>query len=207
MNMDDLQNLWREQPLPAAADATTTDAVIADVKRQARAFDRAIWWRDLRETAASLVVAFVFGRIAWARAAEGASSALAWVAAGLPLVVAAFLFLDRWRHRHLAARAGDAVLVEIDRALGRLRHQVWLLRNVVWWYLAPLAASAFIVAGQAVAAMPGGWAPKLIVGGFMLVLLTAVDVWVWRLNRRAISHDLEPRIQALEQQRALLGSF
>lgn len=203
MNFDAWQQLWQEQAPPTPADAATVKATIRRVRTDARAFDRAILWRDLREIIAALVVSVVFAGMTQARALEGPpawSLALAWLGAALPLGVAGFLLIDRLRARKFRPRSTGTVLSEIDHALAELRHQHWLLMHVTWWYLLPLAASGALSMMPSLA-LAGTPEVRLTLAAFTAALLAAVNYPIWWLNRRVATRYLAPRIEQLERER------
>lgn len=207
MNFDQLQHEWQRD---VAAKTTRVDPdVITQVRAGSRTFVRTIFWRDVREVSAAVLVALVFGRIALAAQAEGSPAWPAKLASVLPLGVTVFMLIDRWIARRRTSPRGDTLAAEIERAAAGVRHQVWLLRNVFWWYLLPLAGSVVLVAMQfalyAPTDMPA--VAKWIVVGMMLIPAAGINWWVWRLNQRAVCDDLQPRLDQLEQQRDELRSL
>lgn len=203
MNYDELQRVWAEQPTPPPPAGSAAETVWQTVRDKSRAFSRTILWRDLREVAACGLVMFIFGGIAAEATAEGAPAWPAQLAVALTFGVAAFLLIDRWLARRRFVPRGEAVLVEIERAADAVRHQVWLLRNVHWWYLLPLGGSAMCVALQYL--LYGAPEMPLVVRAIpavvMLGVTVAVNVWIWRLNQRAVKRELEPQLADLEDQR------
>ena len=160
MNFEELQQVWQKD---AKVESTpvVTEELMRSVRANSRKFSRKIFWRDLREVGASFLVAFVFGRIAWEAHGEGSPSWPAWIAAILPLGVAAFFLIDRWLAGKRHAPQGDRVLAEIDRAADAVKHQIWLLRNVFWWYLLPIGLSVFFLALQLFLYMPMNVPPNV----------------------------------------------
>ena len=204
MNFEDLRNVWQEEP--ARQPDENVKAILATVRRKARAFDRSIIWRDARETVAAVIVAVAFGWTGVAANNEGASPWLCWIAAVIPLGVAAFLLVDRRCVRRLRPKSGETVLEEIDGALAEVRHQVWLLRNVLWWYIIPLAAAALLFLFFVVRQTPLPAAARVIVAAVMLVIIAVVNIVVWRINRHAVRKHLEPRIEELKRLRETLAA-
>lgn len=206
MNFEDLQQVW-QQDAQSASGPEVNAALLRSVKASSRKFKRRIFWRDCREVAASFLVSFVFGRAAWEANAEGNPSWPAWVAAVLPLGVAAFFLVDRWASARRHAPHGDDVLAEIDRAAAAVKHQIWLLRNVLWWYLLPLGLSAMFLALQLVLYMPTGLPAnvaltiKIVVGFCVIGPVWCFDWWVWKINQKAIRVNLEPELAELEARR------
>lgn len=205
MNFDDLQQAW-QRDAAAASTPSVDPQLLAQVRRGSRDFALSIFWRDVREVGAAVLVAGVFGKVALDAQAEGSPAWPAWVAAVLPLLVAAFMLLDRWVMRRRTAAQGDTLVAELERAAAAVRHQIWLLRNVLWWYLLPLGASVFFLMAQfawyAPTAMPAFL--KWIVASIVLIPTGWFDWWVWKLNQKAVREDLQPRLDQLEQQRAEL---
>lgn len=195
MTLPEAEFLWRGQPVPSSHDSA---ALAERIRREARAFERRILWRDVTEIAASLLVAGVFAAIGLR-----SSAPLAWpIATGLfALVPAAFLIASRL-HRHRRAPAASASLREHSAAaLAALDTQIQLLRTVVWWYLAPLGIAALLFLGgvflQPTARVPWPAAVVGLVGGS--VVLAVVWVGIYRLNQRAVTATLEPRRRELAE--------
>lgn len=202
MNFEELQNVWQSGP-PAGTAPTVDPRLLTAVRRRSRQFSRLIFWRDVREVAASGLVAVVFGRIALAAQAEGARAWPAWIAALLPLAVAGFLLIDRWLTRRRTDPAGESVALELARAAAAVRHQIWLLRHVQWWYLLPLALSGAALELQLLLYAPLPLPPvvKWIGALLLFAVIGAVHGAVWWLNQRAIRIDLEPRLAEIEARR------
>lgn len=73
--------------------------------------------------------------------------------------------------------------------------QIRLLRSVLWWYLAPIALSLFLIS------FDSRMFRRLHFDGrfFLMNAVTlAVFYWIWQLNQRAVRKDLEPRLRELE---------
>ncbi len=201
MSFDELQLAWQQQR--AAQPKTDIDAdVLREVRVKSRAFARSIFWRDVREVLASLLVAGVFGNVAWQAHREGAVSWPAWLAASLGLGVGLYFLIDRWIMRRRATPQGKDLRTELNRAVDEVQHQIWLLRNVAWWYLAPLALSTILFAVQLTFFGPEDtpvWSKILL---WIIIIGTTgwLDKWIWQLNQDAVRHDLEPRLRTLQSQ-------
>lgn len=206
MSFDELQLAWQHDR--AAETQPPTDAkVLRQVRAQSRAFTRRIFWRDVREVLASFLVAGVFGNIAWQAQQEGARAWPAWVAAALPLAVGFYFLIDRWIMRRRATPQGDDLHTELNRAVVEVKHQIWLLRNVAWWYLAPLALSSLLLGLQITLYGPEGFPffAKVLILGIMLGTTGWVDWFIWQLNQRAVDRELLPRLAELESRRTELA--
>jgi len=202
MSFEEMQQIWREnEPGPGAAPAMgqPTKELLADVRRESRRFDRRIWWRDFFEISAGLLVAGLFGRLAWKAQAAGLVPWVGWVGAALPLMVAAFLLVDRIIRHYRSIPQGEPVIAELDRALAEVEHQAQLLRSMAWWYLLPILLSILLLSFQAhlqlPLVMPSGI--QLLKSTLWLLFLGAFSVRLWHLNQRAVKEKLEPRLAAL----------
>ncbi len=202
MSFEELQLVWQHdrQRTPAAA---FDPATLSQVQANSLKFARRIFWRDVREVLASFLVAGVFGNIAWQAQIEGAISWPAWIAAILPLLVGTYFLIDRWVMRTCAVPQGNSLRIELDRAIRSVEHQIWLLQNVAWWYLAPLVLSTILLGVQITLFGPAEaplWSKILV---WVLILSTTgwVDRWIWQLNQNAVQCDLEPELAKLQVQR------
>ena len=129
---DELEQLWKTQPVgPAMEGEEMRKIVMARMEK----FDRVIRKRDIRETVAALVVAAFFTYAAWRK-----TNAL--TLAGSVIIVASALWTIYyiWRHGTEPSDPNpDQTLAGYQRALARkYDHQIRLLRNVKFWYLAPM---------------------------------------------------------------------
>ncbi|MCF3649174.1 hypothetical protein [Synoicihabitans lomoniglobus] len=206
MNFEEMQSAWQQsaarEPLPLI-----DDAVVRHVRADSRKFSHRIFWRDVREVAACFLVTFIFGRMALAAEAEGAPAWPLWVAAIIPLGVAAYFAIDRLIMHRRATPRGETVLTEIDRAADEVRHQIWLLRNVLWWYLLPLGTSTVMITLQYFLYGPA-YTPlivKVIMGALVVGVAGGFNFWVWKLNQKAVRKDLQPRLAELENRRRELS--
>ena len=201
MSFDELQLAWRRQR-SAQPNTKSGAAALREVRAKSSAFARIIFWRDVREVLASFLVAGIFGNSAWSAHREGAVSWPAWTAAALGLAVGLYFLIDRRIMRRRAAPQGDDLRTELNRAIGEVEHQIWLLRNVAWWYLAPLALSTILLAVQITFFGPADapfWA-KVMVWVIIIGTTGWLDKKIWQLNQSAVRNDLEPRLQKLQSQ-------
>ncbi len=199
MNPDELQQLWRSQ---MTGRRLTIDAnvLLQQVQWNKEQFEATIFWRDVREVGVCLL-----GIPLWIWL--GLKEALPWtwyLCIPTLLWVAGFMVADRMRQRRRQPKPGDPLRECIESSLAQVEHQIWLLRNVVWWYLLPpgVALGAFF-AQCAWIARDTIWLAELVMAG--VVGVAALIFWgVYRLNRDAVRDDLEPRRQELQ---ALIASL
>lgn len=196
---DDLKTLWRSQ---AAPQRLTLDAalVLNEVRRNERQFAATIYWRDAREVGGMLVLAPL-----WIHLGIQASSPWSWyLAVPMMLWVAGFMIVDRLRQRRCQPRPGDSLRDSVNRSLSQVEHQIWLLRNIFWWYLLPTGAGLIVFPADLAWRSRDQGLKALVVlaaAGCLFALVFGVLYWA---NQRAVRHQLEPRRQELQ---ALLASL
>jgi hypothetical protein len=106
--------------------------------------------------------------------------------------------IDRVRQRRHQASPGDTLVRGVESAPADAEHQVWLLKNVLWWYQLPLAVPmlAFFahVFWQASRGNLWEFAAATSIG---VAIVGGVNGWIYRLNQNAVRSTLEPRRQEL----------
>ena len=140
MNPDALKAAWQA---PTSQRRLTIDGnlLLKEVQQNERNFRRTILWRDVREVGVSLVLVPVW---IWLGFAES----LPWtwyLCVPALLWIAGFMVVDRLHQNRRQPKPGDPLRQQIESSLAQVDHQIWLLRNVVWWYLLPpgVAMAAF----------------------------------------------------------------
>lgn len=191
MLLDDLQKTWQSQPT-ARIDAAAEE-LLREVRQNQRSFRRTIFWRDFREVFAAVVMTMWFTWQGWS------DKGWPWVLlGGLCLWVGGFILVDRFRRRGRAARFGDSLLGCVEASLEDVEHQVWLLKNVFWWYILPPGVGMAIAIVHTALGMDDApawlaWGVGLVVGA----ICATACVWVYRINQAAVRKELEPRRQEL----------
>ena len=129
---DDLEQLWKTQPVDPAVKGEEMRKIIL---KKTEKFDRTIRRRNIRETVAAAMVAIFFTYIAWGQR-NGIDRA------GSIILVASSVWIVYYMWRRGAEPPDpnpDQTLEGYQRALVRkYDHQIRLLRNVKFWYLAPM---------------------------------------------------------------------
>lgn len=191
MNPDNLQQVWQSQ-LAGRRLTIHADVLLRHLERSRQNFAGLIFWRDVREVGISLVLVPVWIWI-------GVAEALPWtwyLCVPALLWIAGFMLVDRVRQRRRQPQLGDPLRHCLARSLNEVEHQIWLLRNVVWWYLLPPAIGiAAFFAQCAWQARDSGLAELIMAG--VVAVSALIFVGVYWLNRMAVRQDLEPRRREL----------
>jgi drug/metabolite transporter (DMT)-like permease len=187
--LDDLQKTWQSQP--AARVRVAPEALLAELRHNQRNFKLMIFWRDFREVLAAAAMTVFF-------AYQGFDKGWSWyLLAGACLWVGGFILVDRYRRRGRAASFGDSMLGCVEASLEAVEHQIWLLRNVLWWYLLPPGiAMAVVLVHMGMQPDDLPWI-RWIGLGIVGVICAAAYVFVYWLNQWAVRTELEPRRQEL----------
>jgi len=199
MEFERLQKAWQSQG--ACGAEVDVNALLAQAREGHRRFVRGIFWRDVREVAASFLGA---GFCFWLGAGKLGRLLGFWpctVAALFILGVGLFFVVDRLIQRRRTAAFGNAVKDNIELALLGVNHQIWLLSNVFWWYLLPgiIAWMIMMVRILSVAYEKGPvphWRTAITVPYVVAAIL--FFYWVYRINRRAVGKYLIPHRERLE---------
>jgi len=197
MDFEDFQKAWQAQDAGAQV---TIDAqvLLREVRRNAEQFRATIFWRDVREVGVAFLLAIFFMgdglRLKdWTNGLVGLGC----------FGVGAFMVLDRMRQSRKQPVANDSLKTCAESSLSQVNHQIWLLKNVLWWYLLPIGAPLAVSTGISL------WQSRQVTSqllglsayGLGCILLYWGIYWI---NQYAVRKNLEPRRQELE---TLLGSL
>lgn len=195
MNFEHLQKSWQSQDA-AKPVSIHADALLKEVRREQLSFRRMIFWRDVREVGVAAVLVPVF-------IASGLK--LSWtlhLCAFGCFVVGAYFLVDRWQQRKKTPDLHASLKDCTATALAEVGHQIWLLKNVLWWYLLPIYVPMLVFFGWLGWSIPGPTFAKIAVLLGMLCpmsIVTLLYAGIYWLNQRAVKQDLEPRRQELER--------
>lgn len=189
---DELRDLWCSQP--PWGDMKGEEIMAAVQKRIAR-FDRMIAVRNLAECiAAGLVVAF-FGWLGLRTHDSLMQAGFFIVAAGAAWII---YYLARHGQVSVSPDPNQCLPNYIRALIERYDHQIYLLKNVKYWYLLPMFVGLLITSVALYREHPGAipfWSALI-----MPAIYTAVFVGVWWLNEVVA-------VGRLRQERARLFSL
>ncbi len=191
MDFEDMQKAWQAQVAMGRV-TISAETLLKEVRRNQRQFWVTIFWRDVREVGVALVLGlFSFHR--GARNHDWTDYLTAWVCLG----VGAFMIVDRVLQRRNLPMKQDSLSACVNASLVQVDHQIWLLENVMWWYLLPLAAaialSLICSPFHALRFDATHW-----LGSTTLISFSILLFWgIYRLNHAAVGRNLRPRRQEL----------
>jgi thiosulfate reductase cytochrome b subunit len=199
MNPDDFKEAWRRQTSQTRL-LIDAELLLKEVRRNQRWFTATIFWRDVREVGTSLLMVPLWLYL-------GVKHSLPWtwyLTVPALLWVATYMLADRMRHKRQPTGPGEPLRQRVESSLAQIEHQIWPLRNVLWWYLLPLAFSMLAFIGQAAwQERAGGWWTAIAIS-LVVTLVVIVFAGVYWLNQYTVRAELEPRRRELE---ALLMSL
>lgn len=196
MSFEEMQQAWQAQDANARV-TINTELLLKEVRRNQRQFFATIFWRDFREVSVALVMLAYF---LWHGATRG--NWTDYLVAGACLFVAIFLVADRLNQRRRQLPPNHALKGCLENSLAQVIHQIWLLKNVFWWYLLPLLVPVLV--SIAYPALHGGGGDATPVVGASAVII-AVFGFVYWLNQYAVRKSLQPRREELENLLASLN--
>jgi hypothetical protein len=190
---DDLKKAWQSQTPPQRL---TLDAelVLNEVRRNERQFAAMIFCRDVREVGVALLMAPV-----WIVMGIKLSHHWTWYLT-IPTLfwIAGFMIVDRMRQRRRQPGPGDTLRGSIESSLAQVEHQIWLLRNIFWWYLLPPFGAMMIWLAHLVWRSRDGGLEALTGFGAVAVFFVLVAWFIYWLNQYAVRKQLEPRRKELQ---------
>jgi hypothetical protein len=196
---DEFKQAWRTQTSQTRL-MVDGELLLTELRTHQRHFAAIIFWRDVREVGISLLLVPVWCYL-------GFRFSLPWtwyLVVPALLWVAGFMLVDRMRHKRQPPGPGEPLRQCAENLLAQVDHQIWLLRNIFWWYLLPCALAMLPFIGEVTwKERSGGWLTALVVAfavAFEVIVLSAL---YW-LNQFAVRAELGPRRQELE---ALLMSL
>ncbi|HEX5176158.1 MAG TPA: hypothetical protein VFV83_03960 [Chthoniobacteraceae bacterium] len=190
MTNEDLKNIWAQQGAGNRSILIAPESVWR-LARKSERFESTIFWRDVREWAGTAFVAGIFLFYAFSRPKIHWLPVVAAILACAPMTYVA-VFRRKRPEGEISGRLTDY----LQDSIARVRHQIRLLRSVLWWYLAPLALSMMLIHADAAASGRVHFDGRLVLSA---VVAVAIFFVVWKLNQRAVRTDLEPRLHELEK--------
>jgi CubicO group peptidase (beta-lactamase class C family) len=196
---DSFQQAW--QALSSKTRVTIdADLLLKEVRRNQQVFRATIFWRDFREVGVSLLLLPY-----WFYAGINYSLPWTWYLTVPTLLwIIGFVLVDRTRHKRMPSAPGESLLTSVKESLTQVEHQIWLLRNVFWWYLLPFTLSILAFFAHVTWQASKNWLEALAAGSLLFAFLLGLYCFIDYINQRSVRKQLEPRRRELL---ALLSSL
>jgi len=200
MDPDSYQKAWHAQSSQTRV-TIAADLLLKEMQRSQGSFRATIFWRDFREVAVGVLMLPL-----WFYLGHRLSLPWTWYL-GVPAItwVILFIVVDRIRHKQQPSEPGEPLVDCVKVSLTQVEHQIWLLRNVFWWYLLPCTISILAFFAQNAWLKNSGFGPITLALVPYALFLLVVYGFVYYLNQRAVRRQLEPRRQELLTLLATLG--
>lgn len=200
MDLDEYQQAWQAQSSQTRI-TVDADMLLKEVRRNQHVFQAIIARRDLVEVGVSLLLLPVWFYL-------GIKNSLPWtwyLTVPALLWIAGFMLVYRKRHPPTPGEPDEALVRFVKRSLSEVEDQIWLLRNVFWWYLLPPTISILTFFADVSWRASKNWLEALGGGGFLFVFVLTVYCFIDYINQRAVRLNLSPRRQELLALLASLG--
>jgi CubicO group peptidase (beta-lactamase class C family) len=192
MEPDKYQQAWQKHSTQTRV-TVDADLLLKEVQSSQRSFRAMIYWRDFREVGIAILMVPLWFYL-------GITASLPWTWwLTVPAIVwvAGFILVDRIRHKQKQSDVGEPLLKSAKESLNQVEHQIWLLRNVVWWYLLPFTIPILAFFAHVSWLKSKDWLECILSFGIPSVFVLALYAFVYWLNQYAVRTQLEPRRQEL----------
>jgi hypothetical protein len=199
MSPDEFQEAWQAESSRTRV-TVNADLLLREVQRAEREFRATISMGDFGVIGIVLLLLPV-----WIYLGVKTASPWTWY-----LMVPAFAWIiafilgGRARHKPRPAPPGQPLVRCVIESLALVEHQIWSLRNVLWWYLLPMAIPMLVFVAHISWLKARDWSD-----GFTavspLTLFAAISIFLDYMNRRIIRTQHEPRRRELIALLASLG--
>ena len=189
MNLDDLKTTWQQRHSETADGCI--DELASNVVTRTSRFERSVLIRDLIETVAAIAVIVFFGYYIQ-------QNIFSWITSpGTIIVIVAaiqLIVVMHWTRRRGGRPRYDLSLKDFcDAELARVDRQIKLIRNVNYWYTAPLLLGAAVFMFEMMFSEPD--VPLLFtlsVFGVFCVILLMFGWLVYWINQRSVRKNMMP---------------
>ena len=192
MNFEAVQKTWQSQDAGAKV-TINADVLLKEVRRNQRHFRAMIFWRDVREVGMAFLLTLYFS-YRGLRDNDWTDCLVGFACLG----VGTFMVVDRLLQRRKQPASNDSLKTCIESSLLQVNHQIWLLKNVFWWYLLPIAAALGVSISCSTWHARNSGFPALMICLISALVIGLVYRGIYWLNRFAVRKSLEPRRQELE---------
>jgi len=175
------------------------DQTSKQMRRKQRGFYQALIFSDVLEAGVATAMAVLYIFVIAPLFDRGRF--IVYIGAASLLLLASFFVIDRIRQER--GWSSRSLTDEIRHYLMRVDRRIYLLRNVIWWYLLPAFIAWLSLIVPVIIATIECWQQDplkqaLKIGPTVLIGIAAF-YWAYDLNQRTVTKELLPRKQELEQ--------
>lgn len=199
MTPDKFQQAWQAQSSQTTV-RVDADLLWKEVQRNQSGFRAIIFRRDVIEIGIALLLLPY-----WFYAGVRYSLPWTWYLS-VPVLawLAGFQLAYRMRRKPTPGEPGEPLRRCVEVSMTEVEDQIWLLRNIFWWYLLPPGVSVLAFFLHVSWRAADDWLEFLGRGSLQVGFLAALYGFVYFLNQQSVRKQLEPRRQEL---RALLAGL
>ena len=157
MKLDELQEAWKSQDTRTAVEASL---LLGTVRKRQRRYSRFIWLRNMREGWGPILAAVLFVCFAESDVASRWQLWPFYLAMAILFGIGVFRVIDTRRQNRKAVRYEDSALSFAERSVLEINHRIWLLENIFWWWILPVAIGGMLVMVQII--MLVGWQNPIV---------------------------------------------
>ncbi len=152
MKLDELKEAWKSQDTRTTVQ---TVLLLESIRKKQRRHNRFIWLRNIREGWLTILAAVFF---IYFTESDVESKVQLWpfyLAMAILFGIGVFRVLDNRRQKRRALEYKDSTLSFIECSLLNINHRIWLLENIVWWWVLPVVVGGILIIAQII--MLVGW--------------------------------------------------
>ncbi len=147
MKLDELKEAWKSQDTRTTVQ---TVLLLESIRKKQRRHNRFIWFRNIREGWLTILAAVYFTCSAESDVVSKAQLWPFYLAMAILFGIGVFRVLDSRRQRRRALEYKDSTLAFVECSLLHINHRIWLLENMIWWWILPVVVGGILVIAQIV---------------------------------------------------------
>jgi hypothetical protein len=145
MKLDELQEVWRSQDTRIAV---RTVLLLDSIREKQKHHTRSIWLRNIREGWVTILAAVYF---VCSVESDVESRLQLWPfysAMAILFGIGVFRVIDNRRQKRRGLEYEDSSFSFVECSLQNIKHRIWLLENIFWWWILPVAVGGILVIAQ-----------------------------------------------------------
>lgn len=144
MMIEELKEAWKSQETRRTVE---TVMLLESVRERHQQISRDLFWRNLREGWITILAAVYFAAFTESDAPRD-QLWLFYLAMVVLAGVGIFRVRDNIRQNQEILSYGDSALSFIGRSLHQIRHRIWLMKNMLWWWIIPVSVCGLLIVLQ-----------------------------------------------------------